>query len=131
MRAESEPIRPSRRPGGWEQTLSLIHIYQTSVEVHVLQGEREMAADNKTRGVFRLDGILPARRGVPQIEVTFDIDANGIVHVYAKDKGTGKEQNITISSSVSYTHLTADSQHRRRSCRPTGRRFGIRRSRRP
>ncbi|MBC8576935.1 molecular chaperone DnaK [Yanshouia hominis] len=73
---------------------------QTSVEVHVLQGEREMAADNKTLGVFRLDGILPARRGVPQIEVTFDIDANGIVHVYAKDKGTGKEQNITISSST-------------------------------
>ena len=73
---------------------------QTSVEVHVLQGEREMAADNKTLGVFRLDGILPARRGVPQIEVTFDIDANGIVHVYATDKGTGKEQNITISSST-------------------------------
>ena len=73
---------------------------QTSVEVHVLQGEREMAADNKTLGVFRLDDILPARRGVPQIEVTFDIDANGIVHVYAKDKGTGKEQNITISSST-------------------------------
>ena len=73
---------------------------QTSVEVHVLQGEREMAADNKTLGVFRLDGILPARRGVPQIEVTFDIDANGMVHVYAKDKGTGKEQNITISSST-------------------------------
>ena len=73
---------------------------QTSVEIHVLQGEREMASGNKTLGVFRLDGILPARRGVPQIEVTFDIDANGIVHVYAKDKGTGKEQNITITSST-------------------------------
>ncbi len=73
---------------------------QTSVEVHVLQGEREMASGNKTLGLFKLDGILPARRGVPQIEVTFDIDANGIVHVSAKDKGTGKEQNITISSST-------------------------------
>jgi len=73
---------------------------QTTVEIHVLQGEREMAAGNKTLGVFHLDGILPARRGVPQIEVTFDIDANGIVHVYAKDKGTGKEQNITITSST-------------------------------
>ena len=73
---------------------------QTSVEVHVLQGEREMAANNKSLGVFKLDGILPARRGIPQIEVTFDIDANGIVHVSAKDKGTGKEQQITISSST-------------------------------
>ncbi len=73
---------------------------QTSVEVHVLQGEREMASGNKTLGLFKLDGILPARRGMPQIEVTFDIDANGIVHVSAKDKGTGKEQNITISSST-------------------------------
>ncbi|MBO1678684.1 molecular chaperone DnaK [Bittarella massiliensis (ex Durand et al. 2017)] len=73
---------------------------QTSVEVHVLQGEREMAADNKTLGRFHLDGIAPAPRGVPQIEVTFDIDANGIVHVYAKDLGTGKEQNITITSST-------------------------------
>ena len=72
---------------------------QTSVEVHVLQGEREMASGNKTLGLFKLDGILPARRGVPQIEVTFDIDANGIVHVSAQDKGTGKEQHITISSS--------------------------------
>ncbi|HHU05356.1 MAG TPA: molecular chaperone DnaK [Clostridiales bacterium] len=72
---------------------------QTSVEVHVLQGEREMAAHNKTLGRFRLDGIAPARRGVPQIEVTFDIDANGIVNVSAKDLGTGKEQHITITSS--------------------------------
>ena len=72
---------------------------QTSVEVHVLQGEREMAAYNKTLGRFHLDGIAPARRGVPQIEVTFDIDANGIVNVSAKDLGTGKEQKITITSS--------------------------------
>ena len=73
---------------------------QPSVEVHVLQGEREFAKDNKTLGVFHLDGILPARRGVPQIEVTFDIDANGIVHVSAKDLGTNKEQSISITSST-------------------------------
>ena len=72
---------------------------QPSVEVHVLQGEREFAKDNKTLGVFHLDGIMPARRGVPQIEVTFDIDANGIVHVSAKDLGTNKEQSISITSS--------------------------------
>ena len=72
---------------------------QPSVEVHVLQGEREMAAGNKTLGRFQLDGIAPARRGVPQIEVTFDIDANGIVNVSAQDKGTGNEQHITITSS--------------------------------
>ena len=72
---------------------------QTSVEVHVLQGEREFAKDNKTLGVFHLDGIMPARRGVPQIEVTFDIDSNGIVHVSAKDLGTGKEQHISITAS--------------------------------
>ena len=70
---------------------------QTSVEVHVLQGERQMASDNKTLGKFQLTGIPAARRGVPQIEVTFDIDANGIVHVSAKDKGTGKEQSMTIT----------------------------------
>ena len=72
---------------------------QPSVEVHVLQGERDFDKDNKTLGVFHLDGIMPARRGVPQIEVTFDIDANGIVHVSAKDLGTGKEQSISITSS--------------------------------
>ena len=71
---------------------------QTAVDIHVVQGEREFARDNKTLGQFRLDGILPAQRGVPQIEVTFDIDANGIVNVSAKDKGTGKEQHITITS---------------------------------
>ena len=73
---------------------------QTSVEVHVLQGERDMAADNKTLGRFHLDGIPAAPRGVPQIEVTFDIDANGIVNVSAKDLGTGKEQKITITAST-------------------------------
>ena len=72
---------------------------QTSVEVHVLQGEREFARDNKTLGVFHLDGIMPAPRGVPQIEVTFDIDTNGIVHVSAKDLGTQKEQSISITAS--------------------------------
>ncbi len=72
---------------------------QTSVEIHVLQGEREMARDNKTLGRFVLDGIMPAMRGVPQIEVTFDIDANGIVNVSALDKGTGKEQHISITAS--------------------------------
>ena len=70
---------------------------QPNVEIHVLQGEREFARDNKSLGTFRLDGILPAPRGVPQIEVTFDIDANGILSVTAKDKGSGKEQSITIS----------------------------------
>ena len=73
---------------------------QTAVDINVLQGEREFAKDNKQLGTFRLDGIAPAPRGIPQIEVTFDIDANGIVHVSAKDKGTGKEQNITITSST-------------------------------
>lgn len=73
---------------------------QTSVDIHILQGERQMAADNITLGRFQLDGIAPARRGVPQIEVTFDIDANGIVNVSAKDLGTGKEQKITITSST-------------------------------
>ena len=81
---------------------------QTSVEIHVLQGEREMAAYNNTLGRFVLDGIAPAPRGVPQIEVTFDIDANGIVNVYAKDKGTGKEQHITITSSTNMSQEDID-----------------------
>ncbi len=72
---------------------------QTQVEVNVLQGEREFARDNKQLGLFKLDGIAPAPRGIPQIEVSFDIDANGIVNVFAKDMGTGKEQKITITSS--------------------------------
>ena len=81
---------------------------QTSVEVNVLQGEREMAAANKSLGRFHLDGIAPARRGVPQIEVTFDIDANGIVNVSAKDLGTGKEQHITITSSTNMSKEDID-----------------------
>ena len=81
------------------QTFTTADDGQTSVDIHVLQGEREMAPDNKTLGRFRLEGIPPAPRGVPQIEVTFDIDANGITHVAAKDLGTGKEQRITITAS--------------------------------
>ena len=81
---------------------------QTSVQIHVLQGEREMAAGNTTLGMFTLDGIAPAPRGIPQIEVTFDIDANGIVNVYATDKGTGKEQHITITSSTNMSKEDID-----------------------
>lgn len=80
------------------QTFSTAADNQTAVDIHVVQGERQFARDNKTLGQFRLDGIPPARRGIPQIEVTFDIDANGIVNVSAKDLGTGKEQHITITS---------------------------------
>ena len=86
-------------PVNKKQIFSTAADNQSSVEVHVLQGEREFAKDNKTLGRFMLDGILPARRGVPQIEVSFDIDANGIVHVSAKDLGTGKEQSISITAS--------------------------------
>ncbi len=81
---------------------------QTAVDINVLQGEREFAKDNKQLGMFRLDGIAPAPRGIPQIEVTFDIDANGIVHVSAKDLGTGKEQNITITSSTNMSKEDID-----------------------
>ena len=81
---------------------------QTSVQIHVLQGERDMASGNKTLGLFSLDGIAPAPRGIPQIEVTFDIDANGIVNVSAKDKGTGKEQHITITSSTNMSEEDID-----------------------
>ena len=87
-------------PAKKSQVFSTAADGQTSVEVHVLQGEREFARDNKTLGVFKLDGIAPAPRGIPQIEVTFDIDANGIVNVSAKDLGTGKEQSITITAST-------------------------------
>jgi molecular chaperone DnaK len=87
-------------PAKRSQVFSTAADGQTSVEVNVLQGERQMARDNKSLGIFHLDGIPPATRGVPQIEVTFDIDANGIVHVSAKDLGTGKEQNIIITSST-------------------------------
>ncbi len=86
-------------PAKKSQVFSTAADGQTQVDIHVLQGEREMAAQNKTLGNFILDGIAPAPRGVPQIEVTFDIDANGIVNVSAKDKGTGREQKITIQSS--------------------------------
>jgi len=87
-------------PAKKSQIFSTAADNQPSVEVHVLQGEREFAKDNKTLGVFHLDGIAPAPRGIPQIEVTFDIDANGIVHVTAKDLGTGKESDITITSNT-------------------------------
>ncbi len=86
-------------PTGKSQIFSTASDNQPSVEIHVLQGERQMAADNKTLGRFNLTGIAPAPRGVPQIEVRFDIDANGIVHVSAKDMGTGKQQSITITAS--------------------------------
>ena len=82
------------------QVFSTYSDNQPAVDINVLQGEREFARDNKQLGTFRLDGIAPAPRGIPQIEVTFDIDQNGIVHVSAKDLGTGKEQNITITSST-------------------------------
>ncbi|OQA02898.1 MAG: Chaperone protein DnaK [bacterium ADurb.Bin400] len=86
-------------PTSKSQTFTTAADNQTQVEIHVLQGEREMAADNKSLGRFILDGIPPAPRGIPQIEVSFDIDANGIVNVRAQDKATGKEQRITITSS--------------------------------
>ena len=86
-------------PTSKKQVFSTYSDNQTAVDIHVLQGERPMAADNITLGQFRLDGIPPAPRGIPQIEVTYDIDANGIVHVSAKDLGTGKEQKVTITSS--------------------------------
>ena len=86
-------------PTSKSETFSTAADNQAQVEIHVLQGEREMAADNKSLGRFILDGIAPAPRGIPQIEVTFNIDANGILHVSAKDKGTGKEQSITIQNS--------------------------------
>jgi len=81
---------------------------QTAVDIHVLQGERPMAADNMTLGRFRLEGIPPAPRGLPQIEVTFDIDANGILHVMAQDKATGKEQKITITASTNLSKQDVD-----------------------
>lgn len=95
-------------PAKKSQVFSTAADGQTSVEIHVLQGEREMAADNKTLGRFNLTGIPAAPRGVPQIEVTFDIDANGIVHVSAKDMGTGNEQNITITASTNLSDADID-----------------------
>ena len=100
MGGVSTPLikRNTTIPTTASQVFSTAADNQTAVDIHVVQGEREFVKDNKTLGRFRLDGILPARRGVPQIEVTFDIDANGIVNVSAKDKGTGREQRITITS---------------------------------
>jgi molecular chaperone DnaK len=95
-------------PTSKSQIFSTAADNQPAVDIHVLQGERPMANDNKTLGVFQLYGIAPARRGVPQIEVTFDIDVNGIVHVNAKDKGTGKEQSITIQNSSGLTESEID-----------------------
>jgi molecular chaperone DnaK len=102
---------PTRR----SETFSTAEDNQTAVDIHVLQGERDMARDNRTLGQFRLDGIAPAPRGLPQIEVTFDIDANGILNVTAKDKATGREQKITISGSTSLAkdeidRMVADAQ---------------------
>ena len=95
-------------PTGKSQIFSTASDNQPSVEIHVLQGERQMAADNKTLGRFNLTGIAPAPRGVPQIEVRFDIDANGIVHVSAKDMGTGKQQSITITASSGLSDAEID-----------------------
>ncbi len=95
-------------PANKSETFSTAVDNQPSVEIHVLQGEREMAADNKSLGRFMLDGIAPAPRGVPQIEVSFDIDANGVLHVTAKDKGTGKEQKITIQGSTGMDEAEVD-----------------------
>ncbi len=95
-------------PIKYSQVFSTYADNQTAVDINVLQGEREFAKDNKQLGMFRLDGIAPAPRGIPQIEVTFDIDSNGIVHVSAKDLGTGKEQNITIQSSTNMSKEDID-----------------------
>jgi molecular chaperone DnaK len=95
-------------PVNKKQIFSTAADNQTAVDIHIVQGERPLAKDNKSLGEFKLDGIAPARRGVPQIEVAFDIDANGIVHVSAKDLGTGKEQNITITASSNLTEEEID-----------------------
>src|SRR5699024_12122543 len=89
------------------QCFSIAEDNQSAVTIHVLQGERKRAADNKSLGQFNLEGINPAPRGMPQIEVTFDIDADGIIHVSAKDKGTGKEEQITMKANYGLS----DEQH--------------------
>jgi molecular chaperone DnaK len=108
------PIIPRNTtiPTSKSQTFSTAADSQTSVEIHVLQGERGMASDNKSLGRFILDGILPAPRGLPQIEVTFDIDANGILHVSARDKGTGREQKITIQAGTGLSQDEIDRMKR-------------------
>lgn len=95
-------------PAKKSQVFSTAEDNQTAVDIHVVQGERQFVKDNKTLGRFRLDGIIPAKRGIPQIEVTFDIDANGIVNVSAKDLGTGKEQHITITSGSNMSDADID-----------------------
>jgi molecular chaperone DnaK len=125
--AVSTPLIPRNTtiPTSKSQIFSTAADNQPSVEIHVVQGERSMAADNKTLGRFMLDGILPSPRGVPQIEVSFDTDANGILSVRAQDKGTGREQKITITASSGLdkaeveqmqreaeTHATEDAQRR-------------------
>ena len=112
------------------ETFSTAADSQTSVEVHVLQGERPLARDNRTLGRFQLVGIPPAPRGVPQIEVTFDIDANGIVNVSAKDVGTGKEQKITITASSGLSKDEVDRMMKEAERTPRRTRSGGRRSRR-
>ncbi|MEO8457815.1 MAG: molecular chaperone DnaK [Chloroflexota bacterium] len=110
----STPIIPRNTtiPTSKSQTFSTAADSQTSVEIHVLQGERGMATDNKSLGRFILDGILPAPRGLPQIEVAFDIDANGILHVSARDKGTGREQKITIQAGTGLSQDEIDKMKR-------------------
>src|SRR4029453_7533369 len=93
--------RNSTIPTRKTEVFSTAEDNQSAVDIHVLQGERELARDNRTLGQFRLEGIAPAARGLPQVEVTFDIDANGILNVTAKDTATGKEQKITITGSTS------------------------------
>ena len=109
-------------PTSKKQIFSTAADNQTAVDIHVLQGERPMAADNVTLGRFQLSGIPPAPRGVPQIEVSFDIDANGIVNVSAKDLGTGKEQKITITASSGLSERT--SRGWSKTPRPTPKRTG-------
>ena len=106
----STPLVPRNTtiPVSKSQVFSTADDNQTAVDIHVLQGERPMAKDNKSLGMFRLDGIPPAMRGMPQIEVTFDIDANGIVNVSAKDKATNKEQKITITNSSNLSETDID-----------------------